>query len=102
MAKRSDEFHVGQMVAFPQDRLDKYLVSYQRQVKNRIGIVKTVCPVERPHKNYWGHTNAVFVEWQKRNGRGKTIVQMMRPDEVEPATEEQIKAWYKPEVSHEA
>lgn len=98
MAKRSDEFYVGQMVVVTPYILTRYIESYARKVRNRIGIVKTVCPVERSG-TYCGHLNHVFVEWQKRNGRGNISIDMMQPNEIEPATEEQIKAWYKPEVS---
>lgn len=94
MAKRSDEFQLGQKVVVPQKELDSFVVAFRKKIENRVGVVTKVFPAESPcRKTYCSLVNKLDVEWQKRNGRGKVFREIMSPRDIEPATDEQIKNW---------
>ena len=86
--RTSADFHVGQVVFCPQP--ENFLSGMAKYLAGRQGVVIEVTPVTRPHPNYCGHINRVYVEWQKRGGRGKVKSDYYSPRDIE--------AWVAPDA----
>lgn len=66
-----DEFEIGDLIRMIPDKLDGYLVAYQKQIKDREALVEHIfCYAGETKKRY-------RVIWQKRNGRGKEFSEIL-------------------------
>ena len=83
--KTSADFFVGQRVFCPHPEV--FISPVSKYLANRQGVVIEVTPVTRPTPQYCGHINMVYVEWQKREGRGKTKREFQQPRDLEPSPE---------------
>ena len=82
MAKSTD-FSVGQIVTCTDP--ERFISSTAKYLTNREGVVISVAPADlsrEERRTYAGWINRVHVEWQKRNGRGKTQRIWMHPDDI--------------------
>lgn len=78
------DFEVGQEVICSNPQ--RFISSVEKYLTNRVGIVQRVVPKAetREERRNICFENQVRVEWQKRNGRGKTEMMWMHPDDIEP------------------
>jgi hypothetical protein len=84
MAKSTD-FSIGQVVTCTDP--ERFISSVAKYLTNREGVVISVAPPDlslEASLAHGGWINRVHVEWQKRNGRGKTQRIWMRPDDIAP------------------
>lgn len=84
MAKSTD-FSVGQVVTCTNPK--RFISSVAKYLTNREGVVISVAPAglsREERRAYCGWVNRVHVEWQKRNGRGKTERMWMDPSDIAP------------------
>lgn len=77
------DFEVGQEVICSNPQ--RFISSVEKYLTNRTGIVQKVYPKAetREQEMIAPFSNRVRVEWQKRNGRGKTEMMWMHPDDIE-------------------